>query len=206
MSPLSAVCGKQAGNGILHKRRSVHLGGVRIWRHWKKGFHAYLWKAVESTGLLLNGWRTQRQQAQKQMKNMLSLTGSLLSGSVLRLSSSCTWCQSLGEWSTTHDKRKSVRMCLNKKMSPWNCTGYSWYGWGSYKTLMLKVLVAGKGQTSHPSSKSINKRIQWSNLNTLRDDEALSIWRWCSLEIKAGHPVHPLHRQLMPLKGKSKLL
>lgn len=53
-------------------------------------------KAVESTGLLLNGQGTQRQKAQKQMMSMLSLTGSLLPGSVLRLSSSCTLCQSLG--------------------------------------------------------------------------------------------------------------
>lgn len=43
-----------------------------------------------STGLLLNGWRSQRQQAQKQIRSMLSLIGSFLSGSVLRLSSSCT--------------------------------------------------------------------------------------------------------------------
>lgn len=54
-------------------------------------------KAMESTGLLLNGQGTQRQKAQKEMMSMLSLTGSLLPGSVLRLSSSCTLCQSLGE-------------------------------------------------------------------------------------------------------------
>lgn len=151
------------------------------------------------------------QQAPEQMRKVLSLTGSVLSGSVLRLSSSSTSCQSLGEWST-HDTRKSVRMWLKKKMSPWNCTGYSWLGWGSNNLWCLKSLSGWKRADRHHTHLQTAQARGSSEADWSVQPQLLEGW-WSPFHLKvmlSGHQgrtsVPVLHRQLMPLKGESKLL
>lgn len=146
------------------------------------------------------------------MRNVLSLTGSLLSGSVLRLSSSCTLCQSLGEWNRTHDMRKSVRMSLNKKMSPWNCTGYSWHGWGSYNLWCVKSLSGWKRADRHHTHLQTaqargSSGADWSVQPQFFEGWWSPFYRKVMLSGDQGRTSVPvLGRQLMPLKGESKLV